>query len=440
LGTIIGYLPTNINFLYLDGNSFTGTIPASVSNLTHLGALTVGINQLSGDLDTIIEALPASLTFLSINDNNFSGTIPSSISSLTNLFMLDVSQNPALTGTIPLSITGLGLTLFDFQDTALCEPVDPTYVTWKANVPYYYPGPCVPPEDKAGLNAPTGTIFEQSPTYNWNEVTNATSYLLAVKEDGTKVVTWLWKSAASICSGGTCTVTPGKLLGAGNYTWWVMGKNDAGNGPWSLPGNFTIEGKPDRPALFAPKLNITDQTPAYSWEDVYSAEFYLLVVKKNGTEVVTWLWKNASDICSGGTCVVDPGKKLGAGNYTFWVLAKNSYGNGFWSLPGLFTIEGTPDQPNLYDPSGTITDHSPQFSWEDVYSATLYVLVVRDSSNNVEEWSTYNAADICSAGTCAVIPSGLVLPDDSYTWQVLPKNSYGNGFWSLTGSFTVTTP
>ncbi|MEJ2487865.1 MAG: hypothetical protein P8Y68_19285, partial [Anaerolineales bacterium] len=162
LTTIIGYLPANLYFLYLDGNNFTGTIPTSVSNLTHLGALTVGINQLSGDLGTIIAALPASLNFLSINDNNFSGTIPSSISNLTNLFLLDISQNPALAGTVPVSITGLGLSLFDFQDTPLCEPIDPTYDAWKAGVTYYYPGQC-------GAEILTNNSFETYIPISWQD-------------------------------------------------------------------------------------------------------------------------------------------------------------------------------------------------------------------------------------------------------------------------------
>ena len=72
------------------------------------------------------------------------GGIPASISNLSNLYYIDLAENPGLSGTIPLEITTLSLSSFDFQKTFLCEPVDPGYDTWKAGVTLYYPGYCEP--------------------------------------------------------------------------------------------------------------------------------------------------------------------------------------------------------------------------------------------------------------------------------------------------------
>ncbi len=89
--------------------------------------------------------------------------------------------------------------------------------------------------------SPTGTTSDTTPTYTWNEVGSATSYLFQVNNASGSIFGRQY-AASSICSGGTCTVStplvPG--LSAGAHTWYVLASNSAGNGPWVAKA-FTVQ-------------------------------------------------------------------------------------------------------------------------------------------------------------------------------------------------------
>ena len=144
MAAAIDNLPTSLAFIWLDVNSFTGTIPAGISSFTNLVYLIANDNLLTGDLSAIIDNLPTSIEYFTFADNNLTGTIPSSIASLTNLTQIVLSDNPGLSGTISPAITSLPIVYFAFTDTFLCEPDDPSYASWKALIPDYYPGHCAP--------------------------------------------------------------------------------------------------------------------------------------------------------------------------------------------------------------------------------------------------------------------------------------------------------
>ena len=64
---------------------------------------------------------------LSFRDNKLTGAIPTELGNLTKLTALNLSFNP-LSGSLPLSLTNLkNLTFFDFSETFLCEPSNPTF-------------------------------------------------------------------------------------------------------------------------------------------------------------------------------------------------------------------------------------------------------------------------------------------------------------------------
>ncbi|GJP35818.1 hypothetical protein CLOM_g20341 [Closterium sp. NIES-68] len=91
--------------LALDGRKLGGRIPASISNLRSLSALSLPRNNLTGPIPASMGSL-ARLTFIDLAENQLSGTIPASFSALTQLNYLDLYNNQ-LSGSIPARIDAL---------------------------------------------------------------------------------------------------------------------------------------------------------------------------------------------------------------------------------------------------------------------------------------------------------------------------------------------
>ena len=91
--------------LYLSDNQLSGSIPASIGNLTNLETLGLSGNQLSGSIPASIGNL-TNLETLGLSGNQLSGSIPASIGNLSKLGVLSLSTNQ-LSGSIPESIGNL---------------------------------------------------------------------------------------------------------------------------------------------------------------------------------------------------------------------------------------------------------------------------------------------------------------------------------------------
>ncbi|GJN31704.1 hypothetical protein PR202_gb20132 [Eleusine coracana subsp. coracana] len=76
-------LPPNLERLNLENNSFTGTLPYSISQMAALKYLNLGHNQLS-DINVEFNQL-TNLTTLNVANNQFSGSIPDKLKSISNL-------------------------------------------------------------------------------------------------------------------------------------------------------------------------------------------------------------------------------------------------------------------------------------------------------------------------------------------------------------------
>lgn len=90
--------------LKLNGNAFTGSIPATIGALTQLKEVDLANNQLSGSIPTALYTLN-NLELLGLAGNQLTGTIAPQIGNLTKLHSLFLDTN-SLEGTIP---TELGL-------------------------------------------------------------------------------------------------------------------------------------------------------------------------------------------------------------------------------------------------------------------------------------------------------------------------------------------
>ena len=126
----------------------------------------------------------------------------------------------------------------------------------------------------ATLVSPSGTIADNTPTYTWNAVDAATWYYLWVNGPSGNVIKQ-WYTAASVCSGSTCSVTHSTELDDGDHTWWIRTWNSCGYGPWSEGMDFKVEPciLPGKATLVSPSGSISDNTPAYTWNAVSGGGF-----------------------------------------------------------------------------------------------------------------------------------------------------------------------
>ncbi|KAJ3169064.1 hypothetical protein HK101_011514 [Irineochytrium annulatum] len=107
--------------LDMGGNGWTGTLPTSMSNLTALQSLKLGANKLSGDI-SILTTL-TSLTTLDLNMNSFNGSLPGSLGQLSSLNSLDLSNN-GFSGSVPDVFAGMaGLQNLQLANNDFTGPV-----------------------------------------------------------------------------------------------------------------------------------------------------------------------------------------------------------------------------------------------------------------------------------------------------------------------------
>ncbi|XP_059299530.1 protein STRUBBELIG-RECEPTOR FAMILY 7-like isoform X1 [Lycium ferocissimum] len=114
LGNQIPYqLPPNVRRLNLAGNSFTGGLPYSISQMKSLQYLNVSHNQIQGELNDMFGSL-SSLNTLDISFNSMTGKLPQSFQSLTNMKKIYL-QNNQFTGNIDI-LADLPLDALDLEN------------------------------------------------------------------------------------------------------------------------------------------------------------------------------------------------------------------------------------------------------------------------------------------------------------------------------------
>ena len=134
-GSIPGSLGSlnNLEQLVLYSNQLNGGIPYQISQLNKLQTLSICDNQLNGGIPQQLGNL-SKLKILCLHTNGFSGNLPSDLGSLSQLEKLWLNSN-LFNGSIPQSFTNLtSLTYFNFQNTNLCEPVNPAFQNWLAGI------------------------------------------------------------------------------------------------------------------------------------------------------------------------------------------------------------------------------------------------------------------------------------------------------------------
>ncbi|OMO92963.1 hypothetical protein COLO4_17178 [Corchorus olitorius] len=98
----IGEVMPLVEAIYIQDNSFHGTIPLSMGNLTELITLDMSNNDLSGAIPDFWNNIPF-LLMLYLSNNSLSGEIPASLGILSSLKFLRLNNN-LLSGQIPPSL------------------------------------------------------------------------------------------------------------------------------------------------------------------------------------------------------------------------------------------------------------------------------------------------------------------------------------------------
>ncbi len=170
----LGNAPS-LELLRLDDNHLAGPLPDSLGDLAQLSALAVRRNQLSGPLPASLGNM-GQLTGLYVEQNQLSGPLPASLGGLGQLRRLHVEGNP-LSGPLPASLTGLAaLWSMDFHGTALCEPADPPFQSWRAGVRYWRSSGLVCGASSTPTSTPTATAtVTRTPTATATPTMTATA-------------------------------------------------------------------------------------------------------------------------------------------------------------------------------------------------------------------------------------------------------------------------
>ncbi|KAL5652212.1 hypothetical protein ACJX0J_037670, partial [Zea mays] len=103
-------LPSNLTYLNLAKNNFSGNLPYSISNLVSLEYLNLSHNSLFQEIGELFGSL-SSLSELDISFNNLTGNLPFSMGSLSKLSSLYM-QNNQLSGTVDV-ISNISLATLD---------------------------------------------------------------------------------------------------------------------------------------------------------------------------------------------------------------------------------------------------------------------------------------------------------------------------------------
>ncbi len=189
---------------------------------------------------------------------------------------------------------------------------------------------------------------------------------------------------------------------------------------------------PGKATLISPKGTIGTGDPTYLWRCVPGATQYLLKVANANTPntAIIETWYDAAAVVSNQGCSIKPGVILAAGDYRWWIQAKNSRGTGPLSYYNSFRFTNVkPGNVTPISPRGLISTRRPTFIWTAISSATQYNLEVSDSDGVVVFSESYLAEDVTS-GTRAIARSPTILSGGIYFWRVQASNGAGDGSWS----------
>jgi hypothetical protein len=110
LNELTGSLPAprlgswpQLEIFWISGNNFVGTLSPGFANLASLRDLYVGDNQLTGTVPTELGNI-STLEWFAVYDNKLTGSLPTEIGMWSNIVNFEVQGNAHMTGTIPTEV------------------------------------------------------------------------------------------------------------------------------------------------------------------------------------------------------------------------------------------------------------------------------------------------------------------------------------------------
>jgi uncharacterized repeat protein (TIGR01451 family) len=275
------------------------------------------------------------------------------------------------------------------------------------------------------LLAPSGDVQNATPVFSWGAAANAASYNVEVDDVSTGQSPVLYAENIT----GTSWPTPDNspLTPGDQYRWWVRGvASNKVKGDWSAGTDFTVQPLA-MPVPLAPVGPIEDPMPPFSWSAVAGADYYDVWVDDLTTGASPVL-RNQHVM---GTSWPSPITLTVGDTYQWWVRAyRNNQDDSPWGGPATFTVSvGTPTAIN---PSGTLQDATPTFTWTTAANAAKYEVWVNDNTAG-----QLPLLDQIVTGT-AWTPAKPLPVGDSYVWWVrgVAANNV-TGDWSSATAFTV---
>ncbi|MFZ4590290.1 MAG: dockerin type I domain-containing protein [Ignavibacteria bacterium] len=280
-----------------------------------------------------------------------------------------------------------------------------------------------PPNNATGVS-----LF---PTFDWNDVSGATSYRIQIFTGATTVLDQSGITASQYA------IVSAVLAYSTQYYWRVNATGGTGTSNWSQQWYFTTQDAPPGiPTLLSPingAVNIS-LTPTLNWNAVPNAGFYRMQVSTDNAFNTTVL--DVTGLVNAGYAI-QPGVLSNGVQYYWRVNATNTGGTSNWSTVWNFTtILAAPAPPNLLLPvNGAIgVSTQPILDWSDVPGAATYHLQI--SLNNSFTALALDQSGI-TVSTYTVGP-GILSGTQQYFWRVSSVNVGGEGLWSTVFNFTTT--
>lgn len=279
-------------------------------------------------------------------------------------------------------------------------------------------------------------------TYTWEHNPGVDSYTLEIKKvDDNSGVHKANYSATARCDGSTCSVTVPGSLALESHKWHVRAWNGTEGSDWSAWNAFDVT--LDQVELRSPGVDamVYGGRPTFKWYPVNDAASYIIeLYGPSDTLLGTW---QKNPVCAPYCEYRIPGTlDLGSnyGEYDWRIRAKNGAAEGEWSETRTFdytrldrTWQISPDDEH------TTTDPSPTLQWGEITGATVYLMQIRDQSDNLIVQTLVSDALYCTGGICTWdVDPELAIGD--YKWHVRAKNGRNFGRWTAYRDLEITAP